>query len=443
MNRCRLKVALRLFGVLFLLRGKVSADSISLRGGERLIGQILSEGAQTIVFESQTLGRLEFPKDRVEMIENNARPTDTKSSNPNSVLSDTNPTTQNSPIPPTTSTSEFRPWNEAFETTDAFDWIQLKSGEWLKGRVKSLQEDKLEFDSDKLNQLEFHWKDVRMVRSPRPNSVRMEGRPPVIGSVMVTTNEVEIISSDSTNRFPRQQLLAIAPAGDRELDKWTAKLSTGVSFRAGNTREADADVHLTLQRRTPGTRFGLDYLGNYTKINGRQSEDNHRLIGEFDYFLSRRLYLRVPDVEYFRDPLQNLSHRLTVGSGVGYDLISTPRTEWSVTAGPAWQDNWFKSVETGETSNASSMAMVLSTRFDIELTARIDYIFEYRCQITSAEDGNNTHHAISTLEFDIHKRLKLDLSLVWDRIANPKAESSGITPTPDDFRLITSLTVEY
>jgi len=207
MNRCRLTVALRLLGVLFLLRGKVNADSISLRGGERLIGQILSDGPQTIVFESQTLGRLESPKDRVELIEKNARPTDPKSSNPNSVFTDTNPTAKNSPKPPTTFTPGFRPWNEAPEKTDAFDWIQLKSGEWLKVRVKSLQKEKLEFDSDKLNQLECNWRDVRMVRSPRPNSVRMEGRPPVIGSVMVT-----------------------------------------------------ADVHLTLQRRTPGTRFGLDYL---------------------------------------------------------------------------------------------------------------------------------------------------------------------------------------
>lgn len=26
---------------------------------------------------------------------------------------------------------------------DRFDWIELKSGEWLKGRIKSLQDEKL------------------------------------------------------------------------------------------------------------------------------------------------------------------------------------------------------------------------------------------------------------------------------------------------------------
>ena len=53
---------------------------------------------------------------------------------------------------------------------DSFDWIQLKSGEWLKGRLKAMQERKLEFDSDELNDLTFDWKDIRQVRSPAPST---------------------------------------------------------------------------------------------------------------------------------------------------------------------------------------------------------------------------------------------------------------------------------
>ena len=198
-----------------------------------------------------------------------------------------------------------------------------------------------------------------------------------------------------------------------------------------------------LQRRTPTTRLSLDYLGNYGEVNSGQTEQNHRFIGQFDYFLSRRLYTRLPDVEYFRDPLQNLDHRLTLGGGVGYDLIKTPRTEWNATLGPAWQRNWFHSVQAGEDSSAQSLAVVLSTRFDIELTQRLDFILEYRGQLTRKETGNDTHHAVSTLEFEIHKRLKLDLSFVWDRIASPKTELGGATPRPDDFRLITSIGIDF
>jgi len=50
---------------------------------------------------------------------------------------------------------------------------------------------------------------------------------------------------------------------------------------------------------------------------------------------------------------------------------------------------------------------------------------------------------VTTLEFEIHKRLKLDLSFVWDRITSPKSELGGDTPTPNDFRLITSIGIDF
>jgi putative salt-induced outer membrane protein YdiY len=326
---------------------------------------------------------------------------------------------------------------------EGFDWIQLKSGEWLKGRIKSLQDERLEFDSEELNLLTFDWDKIRAVRAPRLVSVRIEKLKPMDGSLLVTNNIVQVVTPAVTNTYPRADLLAITPTGDREVDKWTGKISAGFSFRAGNTRETDADVHTTIQRRTPDTRLNLDYLGNYGKINGAEVEQNHRFIGQFDYFLSRRLYVRVPDVEYYRDPLQNLNHRLTLGVGVGYDLVKTPRTEWNITLSPSWQRNWFDSVGVGESPMVDSAALVLSTRFDTELTQRLDFIFEYRGQLTRKETGNDTHHAVTTLEFEIHKRLKLDLSFVWDRISSPQADSAGATPTADDFRLITALGVDF
>jgi hypothetical protein len=53
------------------------------------------------------------------------------------------------------------------------------------------------------------------------------------------------------------------------------------------------------------------------------------------------------------------------------------------------------------------------------------------------------HHIMSTLEFEIHKRLTLDLSFIWDRIAEPETRSDGVTPKPDDFQFITSLGIHF
>lgn len=334
-------------------------------------------------------------------------------------------------------------WKPPVPGVDHFDWIQLKSGEWLKGKIKSMQDEKLEFDSEELDLLTFEWEDIRALRSARLHSVWIEHLAPMAGTVLIDTNEVQIITATETNIYSRANLLAITPTGKRELDKWTAKLSAGASFRAGNTKETDVNVHANAKRRTPDTRLSLDYLGNYSKVNEDQVEQNHRFIGQFDYFLSRRLYIRFPDVEYYRDPLQNLAHRVTVGAGVGYDIINTAHTEWNITGSPAWQRNWYISVPAGESDTENSGAFVLSTRFETELTKRLDLILEYRGQLTRKETGNDTHHAVATLEFEIHKKLTLDVSFVWDRISNPQADSTGVVPKPDDFRLITSLGVNF
>ena len=247
----------------------------------------------------------------------------------------------------------------------------------------------------------------------------------------------------TTNHFPRAELVAITPTGRRELDKWSAHISSGMSFRSGNTKEVDYNAHLTLQRRTPSTRLTFDYLGNYGELDGKQTEQNHRGYAQFDYFLSRRLFARVPTIEYYKDPLQNLNHRLTLGAAVGYDFIHDRRVEWNVTVGPAWQRNWYSSVEPNQSPIADSLALTMGTRLDMELTKRIDFILEYRGQFSGRNTGNDSHHTVATLEFEIHKRLNLDLSFTWDRVSNPETDASGHTPSKDDARLNVGLGVDF
>ena len=46
------------------------------------------------------------------------------------------------------------PWDKFVPPPDdKFDWIQLTSGEWLKGELKFLYDFQVEFDSDKLDLL--------------------------------------------------------------------------------------------------------------------------------------------------------------------------------------------------------------------------------------------------------------------------------------------------
>ena len=46
-----------------------------------------------------------------------------------------------------------------------FDWLQFTSLELLKGEIKNLYDDKLEFESDELDTILIDWEDVKVLQS--------------------------------------------------------------------------------------------------------------------------------------------------------------------------------------------------------------------------------------------------------------------------------------
>jgi len=109
---------------------------------------------------------------------------------------------------------------------------------------------------------------------------------------------------------------------------------------------------------------------------------------------------------------------------------------WNITAGPAFQQAWFESAEFGGPTERSTGALTFGSRFECDITHRIELILEYRGQYTSKEVGETTHHSVSTLSLELNKRFDLDVAFTWDRIANPKVGADGVQPKPDDFRQV-------
>ena len=325
---------------------------------------------------------------------------------------------------------------------DGYDWIQLKSGEWLKGTIKALQERKLEFDSDELKLMTFDFKDIRQMRSSRNKELLHGQKQKATGPIWITPDEVTVGGAEPLS-FPRTDLQSITPEGSKERNRWSGKVSMGLTLQAGNTKQIDFNAQASLQRRTPATRFSFDYIGNVSSIDNVESANNHRFNTEFDLWVSRRLYLILPAFEFYKDPFQNINRRFTLGGGVGYDLIDRPNLEWNVSTGPAYQHTWFESVEADQPQDRGAAALTFGSKFDWDITRRIKLILEYRGQYTSKETGATFHHTVSTLELELTKRLDLDVSFVWDRTQNPQAESSGTIPKQDDFRLVLGLGVRF
>jgi len=338
-----------------------------------------------------------------------------------------------------------KPWLPAAKE---FDWVQLTSGEWLKGEIKSMYNDSLEFDSDKLDLLNIDWEDVKYLKSYRPSEVNIENSEPLTGSLQISGDKVTITDGENVQEFDRLDLISLTPSGEREADLWALKFTLGLNIRSGNTEQLDYNAKFGAKRRTAKSRFLLDYIGNISKTGNEDGDlietiNNNRLGASHNIYATRYFFYTPVFAEFYRDPFQNIDQRITAGLGLGYTIFNTGIFEWNVNGGPAYVSTKYLSVQPGEEQKVEAGAVVLGTDFDAELTSALDFIFKYSVQAKEEEAGGYTHHMIATFESEITGSFDFDISLIWDRISQPATDDTGFTPTPDDYRLTVGVTYTY
>ncbi len=419
----RFGLILRLMLVLAMVSAR--ADVLIGSNGERFVGKVLEETSDRVIFESEIGGRISIPRNRIRDLQ---RTTAVNTNQPSTTL--------------TNSARAFADWVPPGVGKDGFDWLQLKSSEWLKGHLYYVQDKKVQFESDKLEDLSLKLKDVRQLYSARPLFAKFDDRERVFGTIVLSNDVVEVFGPEQVE-LPRDQLTGITPGGNREIEFWTGKAVVGMNFQSGNTRQVTMNASAELARRTPATQFLLDYLGNFGEVNGTQNANNHRINVSYDVRLNRDWFLRPVQLEYYRDQLANLDYRATAGIGVGYYLFDRDGLEWKVAAGPGFQYTRYETVSPGESDSSSTPAAIVQTEFRADVTSRLTFIESFNGTLSSEEAGLYNHHFISTLEFEIKRFLNLDLSFVWDYLQNPQREADGVLPQHSDLRLTLGLGVKF
>ena len=334
-------------------------------------------------------------------------------------------------------------WETSKPTVIDFDWVQLVSGEWLKGEIKGLYKDSLEFDSDKLDLLTLDWEDVRYVETHIPGSAYIEGHGTVYGYFEINETKIIVTNGNEPAEFDRSRLVSFITGGEEESDYWSAKITLGLIVRSGNTDQVDYNAKANIRRQTSFSRFVADYIGNISNAQDLQTTNNHRISATHDLFKSRRFFLRPIFGEYYRDPFSNIDSRVTLGTGLGYTIIDTSRTNWNVAGGPAYQATRFVSVQPGENIKETTPVLVVGTDYDIELTKKLDFIYSYSTTWGNKASGGYTHHMVTTFESEIIGSFDFDISFIWDHISNPTAGDDGIIPLKDDYRLTLGVSYEY
>jgi putative salt-induced outer membrane protein YdiY len=333
-------------------------------------------------------------------------------------------------------------WQPPPPMPDEFDWVQMTSGEWLKGEIIAMYEDSMEFDSDEFDMQTLDWADIREIRSAQIVQVAFEDDVIAIGKLLLEGDTVRVMG-ERDYESTRTLVLSIAAGAPKERNYWSGKFGAGLNLRSGNTEQTEYNANVSFKRRTPKNRILIDYLGNFSESDGTTIADNQSASAAWNRFVSRRFYISPVYAGFYRDPFQNIARRWTVGTGVGYQIVDTSKVEWSADVGIAYQRTDFDDVSEADDSSATTPAFAAGTRYDNELTGWMDYFFDYTFFIVNEESGTYTHRLNTGFEFEFFGDFDFDVSIVWDRIQDPRENSDGTIPEQDDFRTIFGVSYSF
>lgn len=347
------------------------------------------------------------------------------------------------PAPPEEPPAPSERWSPPPPDPESFDWLRLVSGEWVKGEIDLMRDETLYFDSEELDDLQIDWDDIAELRSPRVNTYLFEDRVVHTGTAVMRDGVILVQGGEEVWEYSREEIVGIVAGGVSEWDHWHFRLGAGLSARSGNTDQVDITGDTAIRREDALTRLLLTYSGAVGSINDELNTNTHRADGEFDVYLSRRLYWIVEKTDVFSDEFQNVNVRVTPSTGVGYTVVDRKSFEWSLELGAGYQWTRFESVTGGSSDlTDSTFALIPGTSLDFDITQRLEFEGSYFAQLGIPDTSESNQHATGLLSFEITDILDLDVSFTWDRVEDPPQDSDGNVPEKNDYRLSVGLAVE-
>ena len=99
------------------------------------------------------------------------------------------------------------PWAEDFTPPPGkYSWIQLDTGEWLKGDIIAIYDDRMAFDSDHFDNLTLDLEDVEVIFGRGIFVVSAGPGNPMTGFLQVRGQNVLVNSGDRSYEFDRNDL---------------------------------------------------------------------------------------------------------------------------------------------------------------------------------------------------------------------------------------------
>ncbi|MBT8480228.1 MAG: DUF481 domain-containing protein [Myxococcales bacterium] len=328
------------------------------------------------------------------------------------------------------------------EFGDEKDWIQLLSGEWLRGNVERMRDARLDFHSDEIKEITYDWKKVQQLHSPKANTYRFTDGTKLVGPAMINKELVTVQTETGIAMRKRSELNAILEHTPREGDYWSTVLRVGLTANAGNTENLSFNAFWLLVREDSLTRTALSYDGTFGTADRTEVANRHLGSGEVNVFVYPGIYVIAANAQLLYDKFQNVRLRATPAAGAGFQLIATYVVDWKLELAPLGYQYLSLLEPAANVRNPQHDGLMMFRMFaDIDFTDDIELLLEWRSNLVYTTIGNTNHLGNVIFNLRVTTILYFNTSFLYLRTRQPFPQADGTVPGKNDYQLVVGISL--
>jgi putative salt-induced outer membrane protein YdiY len=205
------------------------------------------------------------------------------------------------------------------------DKIILENGDALTGTVEKVIDGKLTFVTDYAGPIVIPVAKIKEILTDKILEIHLLSGEVLKGKIK-TVEENKLMVEESPERtrttIEMRNVASINPPPPPPI-KWTGVVAAGGNLQKGNTDRASGFITAEAGRRTEKDRMKFRYLFNYGEEEGEVTTRNHYGEAKYDYFFTKKFFGYV-GLELYNDRFKDTKLRTFVGPGVGYQVWEDP-----------------------------------------------------------------------------------------------------------------------
>ncbi|HTO08547.1 MAG TPA: DUF481 domain-containing protein [Myxococcota bacterium] len=311
------------------------------------------------------------------------------------------------------------------------DEIQFTNGDKLTGKLTTLKDGKLAFDSKVAGTVALNWADIATLSTDEPVTLQLEGGSVIVDKLVAA--QPGSVTTAGNDKLSSQTIpLASAVKVNPEPVQWKGQIVVGADIERGNTVKTAANLDLNAVRRSETDRitFGAAYRSETSQERNTSSDQSpdksvtaSREYGElqYDLFFGKQ-WFGWANTKAERDRVSSLGLRFTAGLGAGYQFYETDTFKWSVDAGPTFISENF----TDDTPDNNYIALRVGSKLDWQMYPGLSY-FAYGNWYPSLQRINDQLIEAQTgLRYKIWGSFFGESKIVWRWDTTPAESSSQV-----------------